>query len=76
MSKEKNNSYMVYQTTTKIESENNYIFSLLTIVQKKKVKYDMYKWMYVYENVSYKSGTKEKRNVINTHNIYNVLKYF
>ncbi len=39
MSKENNNSYMVYQTTTKIESENNYIFSLLTTVRKKKVKY-------------------------------------
>jgi wobble nucleotide-excising tRNase len=33
---------------------------------------NMYEWMYVYvyEIVSYRSRTKEKKIVINTHNIY------
>ncbi len=33
---------MIYQITTRIESENNKKFSLLTIVQKKRLNMNMY----------------------------------
>jgi hypothetical protein len=67
---------MIYQITTRIESENNKKFSLLTIVQKKRLNMNMYEWMYLHENVSYRSCTKEKRNVINTHYIYIINSHF
>jgi len=72
MSKEKKKKYMIYQTTTSIESANNRIFSPFIIVKKKRLNMNMYEWMYVYvyEIVSYRSCKKEEKNVINTHNIY------